>query len=122
MASTATVNLSAASLKVVGFYISDTLDLVIDFIPSGSFNFSGASGNMQLVNKSTNALIADLTTVGGEILFPNADQIQVLVEDTVTATWPPCTVVGDIQVEFSDGTTRTVIELEIVLNKPITPV
>lgn len=122
MSAAATVNLSAASLKVIGFVIGDTLDLAIDFTPSGSFDFSGADGNMQLVNKSTNELIADLTTGGGEILFPTADQIRVLVADDVTALWPSCTVVGDIQVVFNDGSTRTMVDLEIVLKKPVTPV
>lgn len=122
MATAATVNLSAASLKVVGFVKSDTLDLTIGFTPSGSFDFSGAAGNMQLVNKSTNALVADLDTAGGEILFPTSDSIRVLVEDSVTATWPVCTVVGDVQVLFSDGTTRTLLNFEIVINKPVTPV
>jgi len=122
MASSATINLTAASFKIIGFVKGDTLDLLIDFVPSGSFNFTGAAGNMQLVNKSTNALVADLDTAGGEILFPTADQIRVLVEDSVTALWPVCTVVGDIQVTFSDGSTRTLVDIEIVIEKPVTPV
>ena len=122
MASTATVDLSWARLNVVGFVKSDTFDLTIDFVPSGSFDFTGAAGNMQLVNKSTNALVADLDTAGGEILFPTSDQIQIVVEDTVTALWPVCTLVGDIQVLFQDGTTRTLLYVEIKVEKPVTAV
>lgn len=122
MATTATVNLSAASIKVVGFVKSDTFDLLVDFTPSGSFNFTGAAGNCQLVNKSTNALVEDLNTAGGEVTFPTADQIRILVADSVTALWPVCTVIGDVQVEFADGTTRTLIDIEIAIEKPVTPV
>lgn len=118
----AVVDLSPAEIKITGFYRSDTFDKTITFTPPGSFDFTAAAGNCQLVNKSTNALVADLDTAGGEILFPTADDIRVLVADSVTALWPACTLLGDIQVEFADGTVRTLVRLEIVVEKPITPV
>jgi len=118
----ALVDLNPAEVKIIGFYQSDTFDRTITFTPPGSFDFTGAAGNMQLVNKSTNALVADLDTAGGEILFPTSDDIQILVADTVTALWPVCTLVGDIQVEFADGTLRTLVKMEIIVEKPVTPV
>lgn len=122
MASAATVNLSAATLKVVGFVVGNTFDLLIDFVPSGSFNFAGATGKCRLIKKSDNSTVEDLDTAGGGITFPTSDQIQVFVSDADTAIWPyNCDILGDIEVTFSDTTIRTLIELEIKPEKPITP-
>lgn len=122
MASAATVNLSAATLKVVGFVVGNTFELEVDFTPSGSFNFAGASGKCRLVKKSDNTTIEDLTTLNGGVTFPTADQVRIFVSDTDTATWPyNCDILGDVEVTFNDATVRTMIELEIKPEKPITP-
>jgi len=78
----ATVDLSPAFVKIVGFYRSDTFNRTIDFVPSGSFDFTGAIGNCQIVNKSTNALVQDLTTANGGVTFPTADSILLFANRT----------------------------------------
>lgn len=118
----ALVDLKPAEIKIVGFYKSDTFNRTISFVPPGSFDFTGAAGNCQLVNKSTNVLVEELTTANGGISFPTADDILLFAADTDTATWPVCALVGDIQVEFADGTVRTLVKLEVIVEKPITPV
>lgn len=118
----ALVDLNPAEVKIVGFYKSDTFSRTITFVPPGSFDFTGAAGNCQLVNKSTNALVEDLTTINGGVTFPTADDILLFVSDADTAVWPVCTLVGDIQVELADGTVRTLVKLEVIVEKPITPV
>ena len=118
----AVVDLKPAEVKIIGFYKSDTFNRTISFVPSGSFDFTGASGNCQLVNKSTNALVQEFTTGNGGLTFPTADDVLLFALDTDTALWPVCSLVGDIQVEFSDGTIRTLVKLEIIVEKPVTPV
>ena len=118
----AIVDLKPAEVKIVGFYRSDTFNRTITFTPPGSFDFTGAVGNCQILNKSTNALVEELTTANGGLTFPTSDNILLFVSDADTATWPVCALVGDIQVEFSDGTIRTLVKLEIIVEKPITPV
>lgn len=118
----ALVDLSPAQIKIVGFYQSDTFSRTITFVPPGSFDFTGAAGNCQLVNKSTNALVHDLTTANGGVTFPDSDTILLYTDPADTALWPVCAIVGDIQVEFSDGTVRTLAKVEIIVEKPITPV
>ena len=118
----ALVDLNPAEVKVIGFYQSDTFSRTIEFVPSGSFVFTGAAGNCQLVNKSTNALVQDLTTANGGVTFPDADTILLFATDAETALWPVCTLLGDIQVEFADGSVRTLVRIEIIVEKPVTPV
>ena len=118
----ALVDLTPAQIKIVGFYKSDTFSRTITFVPPGSFDFTGATGNCQLVNKSTNALVKEITTANGGITFPDSDTILLFVNETDTALWPVCSIVGDVQIEFSDGIVRTLIKLEIIVEKPITPV
>lgn len=118
----ATVDLSPAFVKVTGFYKSDTFNRTITFVPPGSFDFTGASGNCQLVNKSTNALVQDLTTVNGGISFPDTDTILLFSTDAQTANWPVCAIIGDIQIELADGTVRTLVKIEIIVEKPVTPI
>ena len=118
----ALVDLNPAEVKVIGFYQSDTFSRTITFVPPGSFNFTGAAGNCQLVNKSTNALVQELTTANGGISFPDTDTILLFALDSDTALWPVCSLVGDVQIELSDGTVRTLVKIEIVVEKPITPV
>lgn len=118
----AIVDLSPAEVSIVGFYQSDTFNRTITFTPSGSFNFTGATGNCQLVNKSTNALVQELTTGNGGISFPDSNTIRLFALDSDTADWPVCSLVGDVQIELSDGTVRTLVKIEVVVRKPITPV
>ena len=118
----AIVDLSPAFVKITGFYKSDTFSRTITFVPSGSFDFTGASGNCQLVNKSTNALVEELTTGNGGITFPDTDTILLFASDTDTATWPVCALVGDVQIELADGTVRTLVKLEVIVEQPITAV
>ena len=118
----ALVDLNPAEVKIVGFYKSDTLSRTITFVPPGSFDFTGAAGNCQLVNKSTNALVQDLTDANGGITFPDSDTILLFTDSADTANWPVCALVGDVQIEFADGTVRTLVKLEIIVEKPITPV
>lgn len=118
----ALVDLSPAQVKIVGFYQSDTFSRTITFVPPGSFDFTGASGNCQLVNKSTNALVQDLTTGNGGISFPDSDTILLFATDADTADWPVCAIIGDVQIELSDGTVRTLVKIEIIVEKPITSV
>ena len=118
----AIVDLKPAEAKIIGFYRSDTFNRTINFVPPGSFDFTGATGNCQIVNKSTNALVQDLTTANGGVTFPTADSILLFALDTATALWPVCALVGDVQVEFLDGTIRTLLKLEIIVEKPITAV
>lgn len=118
----AVVDLSPPEVTIKGFYRSDTFVRTFEFTPSGTFDFTGAAGNCQLVNKSTNALVKDLTTANGGLTFPTADVILLFAADTDTATWPVCRLIGDIQVEFADGTIRTLVKVEIIVENPITPV
>lgn len=118
----ALVDLSPAQIKIVGFYQSDTFSRTITFVPPGSFDFTGAAGNCQLVNKSTNALVQELTTANGGISFPDSDTILLFTLDTATALWPVCSLVGDVQIELADGTVRTLVRVEIIVEKPITPI
>lgn len=118
----ALVDLNPAEVKIVGFYKSDTLSRTITFVPPGSFDFTGAAGNCQLVNKSTNALVQDLTDGNGGISFPDSDTVLLFTDPAETADWPVCTLIGDIQIEFADGTVRTLVKVEIVVEKPITAI
>lgn len=118
----ALVDLNPAEVKIVGFYKTDTFSRTITFVPPGSFDFTGASGNCQLVNKSTNALVQDLTTANGGLTFPDSDTVLLFATDTDTADWPVCSLVGDVQIELADGTVRTLVKLEVIVEKPITPV
>ncbi len=118
----ALVDLKPAEVKIVGFYRSDTFARTITFEPPGSFDFTGATGNCQIVNKSTNVLVQELTTANGGLTFPTSDDILLFALDSATALWPVCALVGDIQVEFADGTVRTLVKIEIIVEKPIAPV
>ena len=118
----ALVDLRPPEIRIVGQYKTDTFSRTITFVPPGSFDFTGASGNCQLVNKSTNELVQDLTTLNGGVSFPDSDTILLFTDPADTANWPVCTLVGDIQIEFSDGIVRTIAKVEVVVDKPITPV
>lgn len=118
----ALVDLRPPEIKIVGQYKTDTFNRTIRFVPPGSFDFTGASGNCQLVNKSTNALVQDLTTVNGGISFLDTDTILLFATDAQTANWPVCAIVGDIQIELADGTVRTLVKIEIIVEKPVTPI
>jgi hypothetical protein len=121
MASAANVNLSAATLKVTGFVVGNTFELEIDFVPPGSFDFTGATGKCRIVKKSDNTTVQDLTTGGGGVTFPTSDSIRLFSADTATALWPICDLLADVEVTFQDTTVRTLIDLEIRPVKPITP-
>ena len=56
------------------------------------------------------------------ISFPDSDTILLFTLDSATALWPVCSLVGDVQIELADGTVRTLVKIEIVVEKPITPV
>lgn len=113
------IDYSAAGFKIVEWHVGNTFDFNFDFVPHGSFDFSGASGKCRLVKKSDNTTIIDLTT---EITFPSANEIDIVVDDTTTGTWPVCDLLGDVEITFNDGSVRTMLKLWIIPQKPITPV
>lgn len=112
------IDYSAAGFKIVEWHVGNTFDFVFDFVPHGSFDFTGASGKCRLVKKSDNTTVADLTT---QITFPTANEIQITVGDAVTALWPICDLLGDVEITFQDTTIRTMLKLWIIPQKPITP-